>query len=151
MEGIITNFEYPLMFRSIVLIAICAWASLLSHKGISNFNDGARPVYPELKEGRMSRPEFAVVVTGMGFGWVLAGFSQWLGTGLIAAHLTLIATDCLGAWSPNRWVALVLGAAWGAVCAFGTNAINAAFSALPYNFLNDLTNITTPVLPIFCM
>ena len=34
MEGIITNFEYPLMFRSIVLIAICAWASLLSHKGI---------------------------------------------------------------------------------------------------------------------
>lgn len=151
MEGIITNFEYPLMFRSIVLIAICAWASLLSHKGISNFNDGARPVYPELKEGRMSRPEFAVVVTGMGFGWVLAGFSQWLGTGLIAAHLTLIATDCLGAWSPNRWVALALGAAWGAVCAFGTNAINAAFSALPYNFLNDLTNITTPVLPIFCM
>ena len=65
----------------------------------------------------MSRPEFAVVVTGMGFGWVLAGFSQWLGTGLIAAHLTLIATDCLGAWAPNRWVALGLGAAWGAICA----------------------------------
>lgn len=42
MEGIITNFEFSLPFRAIVLIAICAWASLLSHKCISNFNDGAR-------------------------------------------------------------------------------------------------------------
>jgi len=151
MEGIITSFQYPLVFRAAVLIAICAWASLLSHKCISNFNDGARPVFPELMEGRMSRPEFAVVVTGMGFGWVLAGFSQWLGTGLIAVHLTLIATDCLGSWSPNKWVALGLGGVWGAVCAFGTSLINSAFTALPYNFLNDLTQISTPALPVFCV
>lgn len=151
MEGIITSFEFPLWARTIVLVMICAWASLLSHKCISNFNDGARPVFPELMEGRMSRAEFAVVVTGMGFGWVLAGFSQWLGTGLIACHLTLIACDCLGAWSPNKYVALGVGAAYGLLCAFGTNAINVAFSALPHNFLNDLTNISTPTLPIFCM
>ena len=151
MEGIITNFEFSLPFRAIVLIAICAWASLLSHKCISNFNDGARPVFPELMEGRMTRAEFAVVVSGMGFGWVLAGFSQWLGTGLIACHLTLIATDCLGAWSPNKWVALIIGGAYGALCAFGTSFINSAFTALPYNFLNDLTQISTPALPVFCM
>ena len=148
MEGIITNFEFSLPFRAIVLIAICAWASLLSHKCISNFNDGARPVFPELMEGRMTRAEFAVVVTGMGFGWVLAGFSQWLGTGLIACHLTLIATDCLGAWSPNKWVALIIGGAYGALCAFGTSFINSAFTALPYNFLNDLTQISSPALPV---
>lgn len=99
----------------------------------------------------MTRAEFAVVVTGMGFGWVLAGFSQWLGTGLIACHLTLIATDCLGAWSPNKWVALIIGGAYGALCAFGTSFINSAFTALPYNFLNDLTQISTPALPVFCM
>lgn len=151
MEGIITTFQFPLWARAAVLIAICAWASLLSHKCISNFNDGARPVFPELMEGRMTRPEFAVVVTGMGFGWVLAGFSQWLGTGLIAVHLTLIATDCLGAWSPNKWVALSIGGLWGALCAFGTSLINQAFSALPYNFLNDLTQISTPALPVFCV
>ena len=151
MEGIVSSFQYPLMFRAIVLIAICAWASLLSHKCISNFNDGARPVFPELMSGRMSRPEFAVVVTGMGFGWVLAGFSQWLGTGLIACHLTLIATDCIGSWSPNRWFALSLGGLYGALCAFGTNMINEAFQMLPYNFLNDLTQISTPALPIFCV
>lgn len=151
MDGIITNFQYSSGFRAVVLIMICAWASLLSHKCISNFNDGARPVYPELKAGRMNRTEFALVVTGMGFGWVLAGFSQWLGTGLIAVHLTLIATDCLGAWSPNKYTALAIGAGWGAVCAFGTTGINSAFTALPYNFLNDLTNISTPALPIFCM
>lgn len=151
MEGIVSNFEYSLAFRAVVLILVCAWASLLSFKGISNFNDGARPVFPEFLEGRMTRVEFAIVVTGMGFGWVLAGFSQWLGTGLIAAHLTLIATDCLGAWSPNKYVALALGALWGAICAFGTSAINTAFAALPYNFLNDLTNISSPALPIFCM
>ncbi|MSA70301.1 YhfT family protein [Holdemania massiliensis] len=151
MEGIITNFEFSLPFRAIVLIAICAWASLLSHKCISNFNDGARPVFPELMEGRMTRAEFAVVVTGMGFGWVLAGFSQWLGTGLIACHLTMIATDCLGAWSPNKWVALIIGGAYGALCAFGTSFINSAFTALPYNFLNDLTQISSPALPVFCM
>lgn len=151
MDGIITTFQYPLIFRAAVLIAICAWASLLSHKGISNFNDGARPVFPELMEGRMTRPEFAVVVTGMGFGWVLAGFSQWLGTGLIACHLTLIATDCIGAWSPNRWAALSVGGLYGALCAFGTNLINEAFQMLPYNFLNDLTQISTPALPIFCV
>ena len=145
------EFEFSLTFRTIVLVLVCAWAALLSHKSISNFNDGARPVYPELIEGRMTRAEFAVVVTGMGIGWVLAGFSQWLGTGLIACHLTLIATDCIGAWSPNKWVALILGGAYGALCAFGTTAISAAFSALPYNFLNDLTQITTPALPIFCM
>ena len=76
MEGIITNFEFPMLARTVVLVMICAWASLLSHKCISNFNDGARPVFPELIEKRMSRAEFAVVITGMGFGWVLAGFSQ---------------------------------------------------------------------------
>lgn len=145
------NFEFPAIGRAVILIAICAWASLLSHKCISNFNDGARPVFPELMEGRMTRTEFAVTVTGMGFGWVLAGFSQWLGYGLIACHLTLIATDCLGAWAPNKWVAIGLGAAWGALCFWGTTGIQAAFNALPYNFLNDLTNISTPALPIFCM
>lgn len=149
-EGIITSFEFSFAFRTVVLVAICAWASLLSHKGISNFNDGARPVFPEFMEGRMTRTEFAVVITGMGFGWVLAGFSQWLGTGLIACHLTLIACDCLGAWSPNKYIALAIGAGYGLLCAFGTNAINAAFQALPYNFLNDLTNISGPTLPIFC-
>ena len=147
----VTNFEFPEILRTIVLVAIAAWASLLSHKCISNFNDGARPVFPELMENRMSRPEFAVVVTGMGIGWVMAGFNQWLGTGLIACHLILIATDCIGAWSPNQWVALALGAAYGLVCAYGTQGIAAVFNGLPYNFLNDLTNITTPVLPIFCM
>ena len=145
------TYDFPAIGRAIILIAICAWASLLSHKCISNFNDGARPVFPELMEGRMTRTEFAVTITGMGFGWVLAGFSQWLGYGLIACHLTLIATDCLGAWAPNQYVALGLGAAWGALCFWGTTGIQAAFNALPYNFLNDLTNISTPALPIFCM
>ncbi|MFQ8582434.1 MAG: hypothetical protein ACLSA6_07745 [Holdemania massiliensis] len=28
-------------------------------------------------------------------------------------------------------------------CAFGTSFINSAFTALPYNFLNDLTQIST--------
>ena len=93
----VTNFAFPLALRTVVLVAIAAWASLLSHMCISNFNDGARPVFPELMEGRMTRPEFAVVVTGMGVGWVMAGFNQWLGTGLIACHLILIATDCIGA------------------------------------------------------
>lgn len=147
----VTNFEFSFILRTVVLVAIAAWASLLSHLCISNFNDGARPVFPELMEKRMSRAEFAVVVTGMGFGWVMAGFNQWLGTGLIACHLVLIATDCLGAWAPNKYVALGLGAGWGLLCAFGTQGIAAVFNGLPYNFLNDLTNITTPVLPIFCM
>ncbi|MBQ1878142.1 MAG: hypothetical protein II161_04920 [Erysipelotrichaceae bacterium] len=147
----VTEFAFPQILRTIVLVAIAAWASLLSHLCISNFNDGARPVFPELMEGRMSRTEFAVVVTGMGVGWVLAGFSQWLATGLIACHLILIATDCLGAWAPNKYVALGLGAAYALVCAYGTAGINAAFNALPHNFLNDLTNITSPVLPVFCM
>ena len=147
----VTEFAFSHLFRTIVLVAIAAWASLLSHLCISNFNDGARPVFPELMEGRMTRSEFAVVVTGMGIGWVMAGFNQWLATGLIACHLVLIATDCIGAWSPNKWVALGLGAVYGLICAYGTQGIAAAFNALPYNFLNDLTNITTPVLPIFCM
>jgi len=145
------EFTFPAIGRAVILIAICAWAALLSHKSISNFNDGARPVFPELMEGRMTRTEFAVTITGMGFGWVLAGFSQWLGYGMIACHLTLIATDCLGAWAPNKWVAIGLGAAWGALCFWGTAGINAAFTALPYNFLSDLTQISTPALPIFCM
>ena len=147
----ITTFQLPGIFMSLIVVATCAWASLLAHLCISNFNDGARPIFPEFMEGRMSRIEFATVVTGMGVGWVLVGFSQWLGTGLIAVHLTLIASDCIGVWSPNKWVALALGAAYGLVCALGTNLINAGFSALPYNFLEDMTAITTPVLPIFSM
>jgi hypothetical protein len=147
----VVDFAYPLWARAVVLIAICAWAAMLSNMCISNFNDGARPVFPEFMEGRMTRSEFAIIVTGMGFGWVLAGFSQWLGYGLIACHLTLIATDCLGAWAPNKYVAIALGAAWGAICVFGTSGIEAAFNALPYNFLSNLTEISTPTLPIFCM
>ena len=152
MDGtIVTSFDFSLVFRAVVLIAIAAWASLLAHMNISNFNDGARPVFPEFMAGRMSRPQFAAVVTGMGVGWVLSGFSQWVGTGLIAVHLILIATDIIGAWSPNKIVAILIGGAYGALCAFGTNMINEAFLLLPYNFLSDLTQITAPVLPIFCM
>ena len=151
MGSVFTGYQFPLIVRAVILMAITGWASLLSHMCISNFNDGARPVYPELIEGRMTRAEFAAVVTAMGFGWVLAGFSQWLGYGLIACHLTLIATDCIGAWSPNKPVALGLGIAYGALCVFGTEFINSAFAALPYNFISDLTNITTPILPIFCL
>ena len=145
------SFEYSFIFRAIVLMIVCAWASLLAHLGISSFNDGARLVYPEFLEGRMKRVEFALIVTGMGIGWVLAGFSQWLATGLIAIHLTLIATDCIGAWSSNKWIAVVLGAIYGAVCMFGTTLINSVFTSLPYNFLEDLTQITTPALPLFCL
>ncbi|MBQ4343481.1 MAG: hypothetical protein IJC38_06315 [Erysipelotrichaceae bacterium] len=142
--------DYGLVFRAIVCIAICAWAALLAHMNISNFNDGARPVFPEFIEKRMTRTEFATVVTGMGVGWVASGISTALSTTFVATGLTLIATDIIGVWSPNKWVALVAGAAWGAACTFGLETLLMIFESLPYNFLIHMTSITTPVLPIFC-
>ena len=44
-----------------------------------------------------------------------------------------------------------MGAIYGAVCMFGTTLINSVFTSLPYNFLEDLTQITTPALPLFCL
>ena len=145
------NYTFPETGRAIILIIITAWAALLSHKCISNFNDGIRPIFPELIEGRMSREDFAKTVIGMSAGWILAGFSHWLGYGLIACHFTLIATDCIGAKSTNKWMAIGLGALWGAICFYGTNGIQALFNSLPYNFTSDLINISKPVLPVLCL
>ena len=145
------EFTFPIIGRALILIAICAWATLLSHKCISNFNDGARSVFPELMEGRMSRKEFAIIIFGMGISWIIVGFSQWLGYGLVSCYLTLIAADILGAFAPNKWLAICFGLLWGAVCFFGTAGLNTLFDALPYNFLSDLKNISAPTLPILCM
>ena len=54
----------------LLIAALCAMTSFLSHMGMACFHDGIRPVVPEYIEGRMSRAEFASIEFGLSVGFI---------------------------------------------------------------------------------
>lgn len=54
----------------ILVAALCALTSFMSHMGMACFHDGIRPVVPEYLEGRMSRAEFASIAFGLSVGFI---------------------------------------------------------------------------------
>lgn len=93
----------------LVVGALCAVTALLSNLGVAVFNDGVRPFVPEFLEGRMPRPEYALAVFGMCIGFIASvGIGNALATNLLNPWLLFLATDIIGAVSPNKIVAAIV-------------------------------------------
>src|SRR5574344_1170743 len=98
------------------MAVIGALAAILANKGVAVFNDGLRPILPELLEGRMDRKGLATISFAMSFGLVIGyGIPISLAAPIILIHSVLLATDIIGTWAPNGKKGLVLAGLAGAL------------------------------------
>ncbi|MFR2849183.1 MAG: YhfT family protein, partial [Hungatella hathewayi] len=105
------------MMNIIVVMLVCAMTAFMSHMGMAVFHDGIRPVIPEYIEGRMHRTEMASIAFGLSVGFIASvGIGNSLVTNLLNPWLLFLATDIIGIAAPKKWLAPILGAAWGALC-----------------------------------
>jgi hypothetical protein len=127
------------MYGAGVLILLAATASLVAHLGLAVFNDGVRAsvrIAVETPAGRKATATQAARLAGpsvLGFGAVMSVLS-----GLLNPFLLLLPTDVIGLRSPRRWLAVVLGACWGAA------AVGLVFGA--HRALEDLNHSPLPYL-----
>lgn len=131
---------------------LCAVTALLSNLGVAVFNDGVRPFVPEFLEGRMPRPEYALAVFGMCIGFIASvGIGNALATNLLNPWLLFLATDIIGAVSPNKIVAAIVGAAWGVLCLVGIGGINTVLTFLPVDLIGALGQLGTYIVTGFAL
>ncbi len=136
----------------LVVGALCAMAAFCSHLGVAVFNDGVRPFVPEMLEGRMPRAEYGVAVLGLCVGFIASvGIGNALATNLLNPWLLFLATDIIGAFSPNKFVAAAAGAAWGVLCLLGLGGINTALTFLPVDVLGALGQLGTYIVTGFAL
>lgn len=138
---------------SVILVGItCAITALLSSLGVAVFNDGVRPFVPEYIEERMPRAEYAVAVFGMCIGFIASvGIANALATNLLNPWLLFLATDIIGAFCPNKWIAAVAGGAWGILCLVGIGGINTALTFLPIDLVGSLGALGTYIVTGFAL
>ncbi len=136
----------------IVVVLLCATTALASHLGVACFHDGIRPVMPEYLEGRLSRPQMASIAFGMSVGFIASvGISLTMTTNLLNPWLLFLTTDILGVISPKKWVAPILGGAWGALCLTALTGINTALTFLPVDLIGAMGVLQTYVVTGFSL
>lgn len=139
-----------------IIMAIGALASVLANQGIAVFNDGFRPIIPQYFEGKITRAELAAMSFAISFGLVIGfGIPASIGASIFLVHSILLATDIIGTFFKDDKKGLILsaivGAVYGAGILFGLEFIVSLFEKLPYNFLNDLGQVSSPVVSAFAI
>ncbi|WP_031044270.1 YhfT family protein [Streptomyces sp. NRRL F-5650] len=143
------SFSLP---QAAVVIALCALTALISHQALAVFNDGVRPFMLDFIRGESTRSATTAVSFGLSAGFIFGlGAPMALSTGVLNPWLVFLPTDILGILSPKRWLAPILGAAWGAVVVFGLGGANSAAHRLPVDFLTALQEMSTPILFLFTL
>lgn len=140
--------------KYVLMTLIGALASILANKGVAVFNDGLRPIMPEHLEGRMDKKALAATSFALGFGLVVGfGIPVSLTGNIILIHSILLGTDIIGTWSPDgkagTVVAGVIGGLYGLGITLGLKFIVDAFAMLPVNFLDNLGQVSTPIVAAF--
>ncbi|MFD6991334.1 YhfT family protein [Streptomyces sp. NPDC059943] len=116
------------------------------------FNDGVRPFMLDFIQGRSTRSATTAVSFGLSAGFIFGlGAPMALSTGVLNPWLVFLPTDILGILSPKKWIAPLLGGAWGAVVVFGLNGANSIAHDLPVDFLTALQQMSTPILFLFTL
>jgi Protein of unknown function len=117
--------------QQLTVITLCALTAYISHIALAVFNDGVRPFLLDPNLGRTTRSATTAVSFGLSAGFVLGlGAPMALSTGVLNPWLLFLPTDILGILSPRKWIAPVLGGAWGAVAVFGLDGGQALAAAL---------------------
>lgn len=143
------DFSVP---QSLTVIAVCALTALISNMALAVFNDGVRPFMLDFIRGNTKRGEMTAVSFGLSAGFIFGlGAPMALSTGVLNPWLLFLPTDVLGIFAPRRWLAPILGGAWGAIVVFGLSGANNAAHDLPVDFLTALQEMATPILYMFLL
>ena len=140
------------VLNMVVIVAVCALTAFLSHMGMAVFHDGIRPVVPEYIEGRMRRSEMGTIAFGLSVGFIASvGIGNALTTNLLNPWLLFLATDIIGIVSPKKWIAPILGGAYGALCLVGIGGINAVLTGMPVDMIGGMGEVGSYVVTGFAI
>jgi hypothetical protein len=143
------DFSLP---QQLTVIALCALTAFISHMALAVFNDGVRPFMLDFIQGRTTRTATTAVSFGLSAGFIFGlGAPMALSSGVLNPWLLFLPTDILGLLSPKKWLAPILGAAWGAVVVFGLGGANNLAHDLPVDFLTAMQQMSTPILFLFTL
>ncbi|MEV0374293.1 YhfT family protein [Streptomyces sp. NPDC050636] len=138
--------------QRLTVIALCALTAFVSHLALAVFNDGVRPFMLDFVQGRARRGATTAVSFGLSAGFVFGlGAPMALSSGVLNPWLVFLPTDVLGILAPRKWLAPVLGGAWGAVVVFGLKGADDAAHRLPVDFLTAMQQMATPILFLFAL
>ncbi|MBQ1106799.1 YhfT family protein [Streptomyces anulatus] len=138
--------------QQLTVIALCALTAFIAHMALAVFNDGVRPFLLDFIQGRTTRSATTAVSFGLSAGFIFGlGAPMALSTGVLNPWLLFLPTDILGMLSPKKWLAPILGGAWGAVVVFGLNGANNIAHDLPVDFLTAMQQMSTPILFLFTL
>ncbi|WP_423247469.1 YhfT family protein [Streptomyces decoyicus] len=136
----------------LTVIGLCALTAYLAHLALAVFNDGVRPFMLDFLHGRTTRNATGAVSFGLSAGFIFGlGAPMALSSGVLNPWLVFLPTDLLGILAPRKWLAPVLGAAWGAVVVFGLKGANEMAHELPVDFLTAMQQMATPILFLFTL
>ncbi|WP_428952050.1 YhfT family protein [Streptomyces sp. cg35] len=145
------NLDFTLA-QQLTVIALCALTAFISHMALAVFNDGVRPFMLDFIQGRSTRSATTAVSFGLSAGFIFGlGAPMALSTGVLNPWLVFLPTDILGILAPKKWLAPILGGAWGAVVVFGLNGANNLAHDLPVDFLTAMQQMSTPILFLFTL
>ncbi|WP_314177052.1 YhfT family protein [Streptomyces winkii] len=134
------------------VIVLCALTALISHLALAVFNDGVRPFMLDFIQGGSTRNATTAVSFGLSAGFIFGlGAPMALSTGVLNPWLLFLPTDVLGLLSPKKWLAPLLGGAWGALVVFGLGGANDVAHDLPVDFLTAMQQMATPILFLFTL
>ncbi|MEU2790733.1 YhfT family protein [Streptomyces sp. NPDC007100] len=146
-----TGLDFSLA-QKLTVVALCALTAFLSHLALAVFNDGVRPFMLDFVQGRTTRSATTAVSFGLSAGFVFGlGAPMALSSGVLNPWLVFLPTDVLGLLAPRKWLAPLLGGAWGAVIVFGLNGANDLAHDLPVDFLTAMQHMATPILFLFTL
>lgn len=155
LAGALSAGEHGLDFslaQQITVIVLCALTALISHLALAVFNDGVRPFMLDFIQGRSTRSATTAVSFGLSAGFIFGlGAPMALSTGVLNPWLLFLPTDVLGILSPKKWLAPLLGGAWGALVVFGLGGANDVAHDLPVDFLTAMQQMATPILFLFTL
>ncbi|WP_030910740.1 YhfT family protein [Streptomyces sp. NRRL F-5126] len=138
--------------QKLIVIVLAALTALVSHMALAVFNDGTRPFMLEFIQGRATRAATAAVAFGLSAGFIFGlGAPMALSSGVLNPWLLFLPTDILGILAIRKWLAVVLGGAWGALVVFGLNGANDVAHKLPVDFLTAMQQMSTPILFLFTL
>ncbi|MET8475123.1 YhfT family protein [Streptomyces sp. NPDC006422] len=145
------NLDFTLA-QQLTVIALCALTAFVSHMALAVFNDGVRPFMLDFIQGRTTRSATTAVSFGLSAGFIFGlGAPMALSSGVLNPWLLFLPTDILGILSPKKWLAPILGGAWGAVVVFGLSGANNLAHDLPVDFLTAMQEMSTPILFLFTL
>jgi hypothetical protein len=137
---------------------IGAFASVLSHRGLSVFHDGLRPLMGSYRNGDVAQKEVANTSFRLGWGFLWGfGIPYSLGNVIPLAYMIFMASDWIGVSVPYvvgskinlrslryMGIAALYGALWGGGAGALVYFVNLGFSKLPINMSDPAQYLALP-------